>query len=258
MQNNLYKKNKVNIIAGPCSVEGNSQMEAVCKCLNDLGITWIRGGAYKPRTSPHMFQGLGDEAIDILCSCSKKYNLNCISEVVDEKSLNYAKDKLDAIQIGARNMTNFSFLKSCGQATKNTKMPVLFKRGMSAKISEWLCASDYISEAGNNNIIMCERGIRTFEDATRFTLDISAVPVLKKQSKYPVCIDVSHASGSAPLVPSMAQAALACGADAIMIEIHPKPHEAKSDGFQQLDLKEFENLLGNLRLIAKAMGKEIV
>lgn len=258
MRNNICEEGKVTLIAGPCSVESKEQMQAMCDCIKELGLSWVRGGAYKPRTSPHMFQGLGAKAIDILAEVSREYGLKSVSEVLDEDSLTFTIDKIDALQIGARNMTNFSFLKMCGKATKTNNMPILFKRGMSAKISEWLCATDYISEEGNNNIVLCERGVRTFEDSTRFTLDISAVPVIKKQSKYPICVDVSHATGASDLVPSMAKAAVAAGADAVMVEVHPNPSAAKSDGAQQLNLDEFKQLTQELKALTKAMGKELI
>lgn len=192
----LAEKNSITIIAGPCAIESQEQFTEVAKHIKNLGLKWIRGGAYKPRHSPHCFQGLGNEAIDILYDVSKDLGLNSITELVDQQSLQYAIDKIDAVQIGTRNMTNYSLLSYIGKQTTNTKKPVLFKRGMSAKISEYLSASDYITEAGNDNIVLCERGLRTFEDSTRFTLDISAVPVLHKQSRYPVCVDVSHAAGN--------------------------------------------------------------
>lgn len=258
MKNNLCEKSKVRIIAGPCAVENKKQITDVSKCLKDNGLSWIRAGAFKPRVSPHSFQGLGKRGVDILAECSKKSNLKIISEAVDEESLALLLDNVDAIQIGTRNMTNYSLLKKIGQVTKKSKKTVMLKRGMSSTISEWLNASEYIKGAGNSNIVLCERGIRTFQDSTRFTLDIAAVPVLHKQTNYAVCVDVSHAAGNSGLVPSLAKAAIASGADALMLEIHPNPKNAKCDGAQQLNLLQFEKLLKELRDVAGSLGKEVI
>lgn len=250
--------NKVIIIAGPCAIESYSQMNKICRVVSSLGLSWVRGGAYKPRLSPHSFQGLGDEGIKILKDASKKYNLKSITEVIDEHSLCLANKHIDAMQIGTRNMTNYSLLKSIGSKTAKNKKLICLKRGMSAKVSELLSATEYITEEGNNNILLCERGIRTFEDSTRFTLDISSVPVIHKQSKYPVCVDVSHAAGNSDLVSDLACAALASGTDAIMLEIHPNPKRAKCDGAQQLNMEQFKNLIDRLNVLAKALDKELV
>lgn len=259
MINNLVcAKNEIRIIAGPCAVEDDKQMDKICSCIASLGLKYVRGGAYKPRHSPHSFQGLGFDGIKILKSNCDKHNLYSVSEVVDKKSLLESKDNIDVLQIGTRNMTNYSLLTEVGHVTKNTEQAVIFKRGMSAKISEWLMACEYISMHGNGNIILCERGLRSFEDSTRFTLDISAVPVVHRQSLYPICVDVSHAAGNAWMVPDLAKAALAAGADAIMLETHPSPKEAKCDGSQQLDLESFKNLIFELQMLAKAIGKKIV
>ena len=256
--NNITKKNKVRIIAGPCAVESQSQIDEFCSCMQDLGLEWLRGGAFKPRVNPHSFQGLGEKALHYLSLATKKYNLKCISEVVDINSLDSVIEYCDAVQIGTRNMSNFSLLKTIGEKTKNTQIPILLKRGMSSKITEWLLASEYIKEAGNNNIVLCERGIRTFEDTTRFTLDISAVAVVHRQSLMPVCVDVSHAAGNWYFVPELSRASLAVGADAIMIEVHPNPKSAKCDSSQQLDLKQFSTLVKDLRNIAQSFNKEII
>lgn len=251
-------KNKILLIAGPCAVENDTQVKRVCKCLSSLGLSWIRGGAFKPRVSPHSFQGLGDKALNILFENAKRYNLKTITEVVDEQSLKLAIKKVNGIQIGTRNMSNFSLLKKVGEACAKEDKLVLFKRGMSAKISEWLSASEYIKAAGSRNIMLCERGIRTFEDATRFTLDISAVPVIHKQSRYPICVDVSHAAGNSSYIESLSMAAIASGADALMLEVHPSPKNAKSDGPQQLDLENFVKLYNKLNKLALSLGKELV
>lgn len=258
MQNKLFENSKVAIIAGPCAIESAQQINEVCKNLNSLGLNWVRGGACKPRVNPHSFQGLGEKGYKYLSQSAKKFHLKTVSEVVDSNSIKWAKKySIDVFQIGSRNMTNYSLLKEIGKGTCKTKTPILFKRGMSSTISEWLQASEYISTNGNKNIMMCERGIRTFEDSTRFTLDVAAVPIIHKQSKYPICVDVSHAAGNSYLVESLSCAAIASGCDALMIEVHPCPNRAKCDGPQQLNFKSFEKLLPKLEAIAKSVGKEI-
>lgn len=246
------------VYAGPCAVETSSQLDEICSCISDLGLSWLRAGVYKPRLSPHSFQGMGSDGLDVLDKISKKYNLKTISEVVDKESLDKIDQVCDAIQIGTRNMNNYSLLKLVGQQTKNSKKPVLLKRGMSAKISELLTVCEYIKEAGNTNIILCERGIRTFEDSTRFTLDISAVPFLHSQCDYNVCVDLSHSTGNSNLIPDLALSAIAAGADSIMIEIHPDPINAKCDGLQQLDLGQFSNLISTMSDLAQYFGKRLI
>lgn len=259
MINKLTKKNAITIIAGPCAIEDANQLDNVCKTINSLGLSWVRGGAFKPRVSPHSFQGLGAYGYDILHNIANKYSLLSLSEVVDTHSLSLALDKkIDAVQIGTRNMTNYSLLKDVGKITNITQCPVLLKRGMSSTVSEWLSAVEYIKENGNNNITLCERGIRTFDNTTRFTLDISAVPVVHKQSNYPICVDVSHAAGNSDIVPSLALAAIASGADAIMIEVHPNPKSAKCDGPQQLNLEQFKRLVDKMQKIAGSLEKELM
>lgn len=257
MQNNLANKKDIRIIAGPCAIESQDQLEKVFSHIKKLGLSWVRAGAFKPRHSPHSFQGLGNDAINLLVEACEKFELNSISEVVDEQSLDVINDKVDAIQIGTRNMTNYSLLDKIGQVTSKNNKPVLFKRGMSAKLSELLSASDYITQYGNKNLVLCERGIRTFEDSTRFTLDISSVPVLHKQSSYSVCVDVSHAAGNSDLVSSLALAAVAAGADAVMIEVHPDPQNAKCDGAQQLSLRQFEDLFNKIKNLANSIGRQV-
>ncbi|MDR0888952.1 MAG: 3-deoxy-7-phosphoheptulonate synthase [Coriobacteriales bacterium] len=253
-----HEPGTITMLAGPCSIEDAAQMEEVAACLERNGLTWIRGGAFKPRTSPYSFQGLGKEGLKLICDASKAHGLKSLCEVLDTKHIDMAMDYVDALQIGTRNMANFELLKDIGQATAKNHMPVLFKRGMAATIDEWLSAVEYITQYGNPNIMLCERGMRTFEIATRFTLDISAVPVIHKRSLLPICVDVSHPAGQADLVPALAKAAVASGADAVMIEIHPNPAKAKSDAAQQLTLSAFEALLEELRKIAAAVGKVIV
>ena len=252
------RSDEITIFAGPCSVESKEQFEEVAECIADLGLTWIRGGAFKPRTNPHSFQGLGEEALKIMQDAGRKYGLKTLTEVMDSAHCEMVHSYVDGLQVGARNFQNFSLLKNIGQVTKDSHKMVLFKRGFAGTISEWLSATDYITMEGNDNVVLCERGIRTFETATRFTLDIAAIPVIHKQSLCPVCIDVSHPAGQRDLVPSLAFAAVAAGADSLMIEVHPNPPAALSDGPQQLTPAQFKVLVAKLREIAAVFGKKIV
>ena len=252
------RSDEITIFAGPCSVESVEQFEEVASCIADLGLTWIRGGAFKPRTNPHSFQGLGEEALKIMASAGEKYGLKTLTEVMDSAHCEMVHSYIDGLQVGARNFQNFSLLKNIGQVTRDSRKMVLYKRGFAGTIAEWLAACDYITAEGNDNVVLCERGIRTFETATRFTLDISAVPVVHKQSLYPVCVDVSHPAGVRDLVPSLAKAAVAVGCDSIMIEVHPNPPKALSDGPQQLTPAQFSDLVAQLRDIAAVFGKKIV
>ena len=252
------RTDEITIFAGPCSVESSEQFEEVAQCLAELGLKWIRGGTFKPRTNPHSFQGLGEEGLQIMQDVGTKYGLKTLTEVVDSAHCDMVHSYVDGLQIGTRNMANYSLLKNVGIVTAKSHKLVLFKRGMSATISEWLAAAEYITMNGNDNVVLCERGLRTFETATRFTLDISAVPVIHKQSLFPICVDVSHPAGTRDLVPALAKAAVAVGCDSIMIEVHPDPQSALSDGPQQLTPVQFKELLGQLREIAGALGKRIV
>ena len=252
------RTDEITIYAGPCSVESAEQFEEVAECVADLGLHWIRGGAFKPRTNPHSFQGLGEEALKIMKAAGDKYNLKTLTEVMDSAHCQLVSDYVDGLQVGARNFQNFSLLKKIGQVTADTHQMVLYKRGFAGTIAEWLAATDYITDCGNDNVVLCERGIRTFETATRFTLDIAAVPVIHKQSLYPVCIDVSHPAGQRDLVPALAKAAVAAGADSLMIEVHPNPPVALSDGPQQLTPAQFRELIAELRELAACLGKKIV
>lgn len=252
------RTDEITIFAGPCSVESEEQFNEVAECVASLGLHWIRGGAFKPRTNPHSFQGLGEEALQIMQAGSVKYGLKTLTEVMDSEHIDLVSAYCDGIQVGARNFQNFSLLKNIGAKTAVSKKMVLFKRGFAGTIAEWLSATEYLTLAGNDNIVLCERGLRTFETATRFTLDISAVPVIHKQSLFPICVDVSHPAGQRDLVPSLARAAVAAGADSIMIEVHPNPPEALSDGPQQLTPAQFADLVGELREIAAVFGKKIV
>ncbi|HCD5671470.1 TPA: bifunctional 3-deoxy-7-phosphoheptulonate synthase/chorismate mutase [Staphylococcus aureus] len=230
-------------VFGPCSVESFEQVEAVAKNLHAKGEKFIRGGAFKPRTSPHDFQGLGVEGLKILKQIKDKYDLNVVSEIVNPNDFEVADEYLDVFQIGARNMQNFELLKEAGR----TKKPILLKRGLSATIEEFVYAAEYIASQGNQNIILCERGIRTYEKATRNTLDISAVPILKQGTHLPVMVDVTHSTGRKDIMLPTAKAALAVGADGVMAEVHPDPSVALSDAGQQMDLDEFQAFYDELK-----------
>ena len=230
-------------VFGPCSVESFEQVEAVAKNLHAKGEKFIRGGAFKPRTSPYDFQGLGVEGLKILKQIKDKYDLNVVSEIVNPNDFEVADEYLDVFQIGARNMQNFELLKEAGR----TKKPILLKRGLSATIEEFVYAAEYIASQGNQNIILCERGIRTYEKATRNTLDISAVPILKQGTHLPVMVDVTHSTGRKDSMFPTAKAALAVGADGVMAEVHPDPSVALSDAGQQMDLDEFQAFYDELK-----------
>jgi len=223
------------IIAGPCSVESEQQIEQIARFLSGLNIRYLRGGAFKPRTQSSSFQGLGKAGLKILASVAARYNMKIITELMDKSQLDDVLQYADIIQVGSRNMFNYSLLTALGAVDK----PVLLKRGMAATIDEWVYAADYIRKGGNERIILCERGIRTFEPRTRFTLDILAIPLAQKLSGLPVITDVSHAAGDRILVPPLIKAALAAGADGIMVEVHPDPDSALSDGAQSMTLQEF-------------------
>ncbi|MCL1890423.1 MAG: 3-deoxy-7-phosphoheptulonate synthase [Coriobacteriia bacterium] len=253
-----HQKDTITMLAGPCSIEDAEQMEQVAACLEKNKLSWIRGGAFKPRTSPYSFQGLGEEGLSLMAQVGKRHNLKTLTEVVDTQHIDMTINYVDGLQIGTRNMANFELLKAVGLATSENHKPVLFKRGMAATIDEWLAAAEYLTMGGNPNIMLCERGLRTFENATRFTLDIAAVPVIHKRSLLPICVDVSHPAGQVDLVPALAKAAVAAGCDSLMIEVHPNPAQAKSDGPQQLTIAQFDELLEELRALAAVLGKSIV
>ncbi|WP_028778131.1 bifunctional 3-deoxy-7-phosphoheptulonate synthase/chorismate mutase [Shimazuella kribbensis] len=233
---------KPTIVAGPCSVESEEQVREVAKALKKNGVTLMRGGAFKPRTSPYDFQGLGVEGLEILRRVADEYDLQVISEIVNPGDIELATKYVDVIQIGARNMQNFELLKAAGSV--NT--PVLLKRGLSATMEEFLHAAEYIVHRGNKNVILCERGIRTYEKWTRNTLDISAVPLLKNESHLPVVVDVTHSAGRRDILVPLAKAALAAGADAVMVEVHPNPAVALSDAQQQIDIPTFDQFMADL------------
>ncbi|MDZ5472548.1 bifunctional 3-deoxy-7-phosphoheptulonate synthase/chorismate mutase [Bacillus sp. 31A1R] len=231
------------LIFGPCAVESYEQVATVAEAVKAKGLRLLRGGAYKPRTSPYDFQGLGLEGLKILKRVADEYNLGVISEIVSPQDIETAVQYIDVIQIGARNMQNFELLKAAGAVDK----PILLKRGLSATIEEFINAAEYIMAQGNGQIILCERGIRTYERATRNTLDISAVPILKQETHLPVLVDVTHSTGRRDLLLPMAKAALAVGADGIMAEVHPDPAVALSDSAQQMNLKQFDDFMAELQ-----------
>ncbi len=239
------------IMAGPCAVETEEQLMSIATAVKKAGATILRGGAYKPRTSPYSFQGLEEEGLKYMKEASKETGLATICEVVSQEAIEAAVKYVDMIQIGARNMQNFMLLKEAGRSG----MPVLLKRGLCATIDEWLNAAEYIMSEGNPNVVLCERGIRTFETATRNTLDLSAVPVMKEKSHLPIIVDPSHSTGAYRYVPSMAKAAVACGADGLMIEVHNDPAHALSDGPQSLTFEHFEHLTGELAPFCQLAGR---
>ncbi|MDF2945415.1 MAG: aroA [Bacillales bacterium] len=234
-------------IMGPCSVESYEQVSTVAKAIKQYDLKILRGGAFKPRTSPYDFQGLGIEGLKILKQVAQEEGIAVISEIVNPSDVEFAIDYLDVIQIGARNMQNFELLKEVGMTNK----PVLLKRGLAATIEEFINAAEYIMSRGNGNIILCERGIRTYERATRNTLDISAVPILKKETHLPVFVDVTHSTGRRDLLLPTAKAAIAIGADGVMAEVHPDPAVALSDAAQQMDIKQFQEFITELKSFAK-------
>lgn len=242
---------KLVVMAGPCAVESREQLLESASIVKAAGAGFLRGGAYKPRTSPYSFQGLEEQGLKFLAEARDLTGLKIVTEVVDSQSVPVVCEYADILQIGARNMQNFQLLKTVGKAGK----PVLLKRGIAATIEEWLNAAEYVMNEGNYQVILCERGIRTFETATRNTLDLSAVAVLKNVSHLPVIVDPSHGTGHWELVRPMARAAVAAGADGLMIEVHPKPDEAMSDGSQSLTPENFSVLMTEVDGIAKAMGR---
>ncbi|ETT68030.1 bifunctional 3-deoxy-7-phosphoheptulonate synthase/chorismate mutase [Paenibacillus sp. FSL H8-0457] len=231
------------MIAGPCSVESYDQVRQVAAALKEAGITVMRGGAFKPRTSPYDFQGLGVEGLKILKEVASEFGLKTISEIVDPAHIELACEYIDVIQIGARNMQNFELLKAAG----DVQTPVLLKRGLAATIDEFVHAAEYIVSRGNTQVMLIERGIRTYEKATRNTLDISAVPILKQETHLPVLVDVTHSTGRKDILAPCARAALAAGADGVMVEVHPDPATALSDAAQQLNIPEFHDFLANVK-----------
>lgn len=244
---------KIVVIAGPCAVESENQLMTIAKEVKDMGATFLRGGAYKPRTSPYSFQGLKEEGLRLLKAAKDVTGLPIVTEVISPQHIEKVVQYADILQIGARNMQNFDLLKEVGK----TKMPVLLKRGLSATIEELLMSAEYIMSEGNESVILCERGIRTFESYTRNTLDLSAVLALKKLSHLPVIVDPSHASGKWWMVEPLSRAAIAVGADGIAVEVHNDPQNAKSDGEQSIKPEKFQVLVNSIREIAKLQGREL-
>lgn len=244
---------KIVLMAGPCAVENRDALYETAKEIKKCGVGVLRGGAFKPRTSPYSFQGLGEQGLKYLKEAGDELELVTVSEVMDPRDVAMVAKYIDVLQIGARNMQNFNLLKEVGL----TKKPVLLKRGLSSTVKELLMSAEYILSGGNFNVALCERGIRTFEDSTRNTLDISAVPVVKQLSHLPIVVDPSHAAGKWGLVPSLSKAAVACGCDGLIIEVHNHPEEAKSDGAQSLTPANFNLLVNDLKAIAGAVGREL-
>jgi len=244
---------QVVVMAGPCSVESLEQMEAIAQLVSRLGVRVMRGGAFKPRTSPYSFQGLGVPGLEVFRQVADRYSMVVVSEVMDQTQIPLMLDYVDVLQVGARNMQNYNLLKELGKVSR----PVLLKRGIAATIEELLLSAEYIMSGGNYNVILCERGIRTFESATRNTLDVSAIPVIQKLSHLPIIADPSHSTGRRDKVLPMARAAVAAGADGILVEVHHDPDRALSDGPQALFPEQFEQLMKQLRVIAAAVDRTL-
>ncbi len=249
----IFGSAEVVIMAGPCSVESRAQIKTIAKLVKEAGAKVLRGGAFKPRTSPYSFQGLGEEGLKYLREAADAFGLLTVSEIMDRVDIPIAIRYIDIIQIGARNMQNFTLLRELGNLNK----PILLKRGMAATIDELLMAAEYIMAGGNRQVILCERGIRTFENSTRNTLDISAIPVVKKKSHLPIIADPSHGTGLRDHVAPMARASVAAGADGLLIEVHNEPDKALSDGAQSLYPEQFAELMRELRIVAQAIGRKI-
>ncbi|MDZ7373219.1 MAG: 3-deoxy-7-phosphoheptulonate synthase [candidate division KSB1 bacterium] len=245
--------NEVVVMAGPCAVESREQMMEAAHAVREAGAKVLRGGAFKPRTSPYAFQGLGEEGLRYLREAADRYGLLTVTEVMDREQVPLVSEYADILQVGARNMQNYALLRELG----NIRKPVLLKRGFAATVKELLMAAEYIMAGGNYQVILCERGIRTFEDSVRNTLDISAIPVVHSLSHLPIIADPSHGTGRRDKVAPMARAAIAAGADGLLIEVHPDPDAAKSDGFQSLYPHQFTSLMEELRIIAAAIGRKI-
>nr|MBP8743227.1 3-deoxy-7-phosphoheptulonate synthase [Acidaminococcaceae bacterium] len=244
---------KLAVIAGPCSIETDEQMNSVAQSVKEAGATLLRGGAFKPRTSPYSFQGLKEKGLDMLGEAGTNHSLPIVTEIMSADKLDQFVGKVDLIQVGARNMQNFELLKELGK----TQVPILLKRGLAATIEEWIMSAEYIMAGGNENVILCERGIRTYETYTRNTLDLSAIPAVKKLSHLPVIVDPSHAAGMWWMVEPLAKAAIAVGADGLMIEVHNDPENAWCDGAQSLKPERFAALMNDLKNIAPIVGREL-
>lgn len=244
---------QVVVMAGPCSVESAEQIDTIASLLSTLGVRVLRGGAFKPRSSPYSFQGMGQQGLELMRTAADRYKMLVVSEVMDQTQIPMVLDYVDVVQVGARNMQNYNLLKELGKISK----PVLLKRGISATLEELLLSAEYIMSGGNYNVVLCERGIRTFESYTRNTLDVSAIPVIQKISHLPIIADPSHGTGRRDKVPPMARASVAAGADGLLLEVHHDPEKALSDGAQSLYPAQFEKLMSELRMIAPAVGRTI-
>ena len=244
---------RIIVMAGPCAVESEEQLLEAAGLVQEAGASVLRGGAFKPRTSPFSFQGLEEKGLELLQKAKDKYGMPVVTEVVDVGDVDAVSEIADILQVGSRNMQNFALLTAVGKS----KRPVVLKRGFSCTVTEWLTAADYLLAGGNKGVILCERGIRTFEDSIRFSMDISAVPVIKKSSHLPVIVDPSHAAGHYSLVPAIAKAAVAAGADGLLIEVHPNPEKALVDGLQSLTPANFAKLMKELKAIAESVGRTI-
>jgi len=257
MIDNLIKEQYITIIAGPCAIESWKQLDETAKVVSGLGLSYIRGGAFKPRSSPYSFQGLEEKGLELLKKAGDKYGVKTVTEVTDTINAGIVAEYADVLQIGTRNMSNFALLKKVGEIAFNKKKAVILKRGWASNIKEWLLASEYLSLKGEVDVILCERGIRTFDTNTRFTLDLSAVPVIRKLSKLPIIIDPSHAMGQSDLVSPMSRAAIAAGADGLIVETHNEPEKALCDGQQSLNPAEMTELLKQVTAIASVIGKKV-
>ncbi len=249
--NVIIGANQIQVIAGPCAVENKKQALETAIAVKKAGATLYRGGAYKPRTSPYSFQGLGEKGLEILAMVREETGLPIVTEVMDTDTLPIVTEYADILQIGTRNMQNYQLLKKIGNLDK----PVILKRGSSASVEEWLLAAEYILSGGNHKVILCERGIRTFANSTRYTLDLSVVPLVQSLTHLPVIVDPSHATGKWQLVSPMAKAAVAAGADGLIVEVHPQPSEALSDGAQSLTFDNFQSMMKDIRNVAIAIGR---
>lgn len=242
------------VIAGPCAVESEEQMEIVCKTLKSTGVRYLRGGCFKPRTSPHTFRGLGEEGLKIMAEMRMRYGLKIVTEVRDTKHLDLVAQYADVVQVGAKSMYDNDLLLACGELKK----PIVLKRNFAATVKELVNAAEFITMQGNSDVVLCERGIRSFENSTRFTLDLCGVAWLKKNSDFPIVLDPSHAMGFAYGIPDLARACVAMGVDGLMVEIHPEPEKALSDASQQLNMRQFVEMHESLKPIAMAVNRHII
>jgi 3-deoxy-7-phosphoheptulonate synthase len=253
----LVKEGYITIVAGPCAIESRAQLDSIAALVKENGLNYLRGGAYKPRTSPYSFQGLERKGLEYIKEIGQKYDLKTVTEVTDADKVDIVAEYVDVLQIGTRNMSNFALLKKVGKVANEMNKSVILKRGWGSTIKEWLLAVEYITSQGNAEVVLCERGIRTFEPYTRFTLDLSAVPVIKKLSRLPIIIDPSHAVGQSDLVVPMSRAAIAVGADGLIVEVHTDPEKALCDGQQALNAHQTKEMLAQVEYIAKFFGRKI-